>query len=234
MSLDDDDTGRTLDEREEARQRAAVAALRALDDVTAPGALRRDVTEAVARATAPHARRRRAWRLPRAGALAGASALLAVLVVAIVLTGGGDGGGGGATPSVTDVARVALRPAAAPAPVARPGGELLTASAGPIAFPTWTRAGWHAVGERTDTIGGHELRTVFYADGSGRRIGYAIADAALPVVGGRLVERHGARLRVLASGGTRVVTWRRDGRTCILAGRDVATGRLLTLAAYAA
>jgi hypothetical protein len=111
---------------------------------------------------------------------------------------------------------------------------LLRAQAGSIAFPTWTRAGWQAVGARTDTVGGHELRTVFYADAAGRRIGYAIADASLPVSGGQVLTVRGARLRVLDRGATSVVTWRRDGRTCILAGRGVPVRRLLTLASYAA
>ncbi|HEX7289820.1 MAG TPA: hypothetical protein VF250_01725, partial [Conexibacter sp.] len=61
-----------------------------------------------------------------------------------------------------------------------------------------------------------------------------IADASLPVAGGELVTRRGARLRVLARGQTAIVTWRRAGRTCILAGRGVPLERLLTLASYAA
>jgi hypothetical protein len=144
------------------------------------------------------------------------------------------GGGGTAAPSARVAATVALRQPTAPAPAASGGGETLAAHAGPIAFPTWTRVGWHAVGARTDTVAGHELRTVFYADTTGRRIGYAIADAQLPVAGGQLVVRRGAQLRVLDRGATSVVTWRRDGRTCVLAGRGVPVERLLTLASYAA
>ena len=132
------------------------------------------------------------------------------------------------------VAPIALRAATAPAPATRPGGELLAARVGPIAFPAWTRAGWRAVGARSDTVSGHALRTVFYADAAGQRIGYVIADARLPVAGGQLVTRRGVQLRVLARGATSVVTWRRDGRTCILAGRGVPVGWLLTLASYAA
>ncbi|HEX4807032.1 MAG TPA: hypothetical protein VFU94_14130, partial [Conexibacter sp.] len=165
---------------------------------------------------------------------AGVAAAAAVAVVLALVLGGGGAGGGPSSPSVRDVAGVALRAVAAPAPAARPGGELLRAHAGPIAFPSWSRVGWHAVGARVDTIAGHELRTVFYADAAGRRIGYAIADAPLPVSGGELVTWRGARLRVLDRGATSVVTWRRDGRTCILAGRGVPVGHLLTLASYAA
>jgi hypothetical protein len=208
--------------------------LRALDEVVAPDRLRRAVAEAVADAQRAQARHGRRLRLGLGGALAAAGAAAALLLVLLAIVGGGGGTGGTAIPTAREVAQVALRPVAAPAPAARPGGELLRAHAGPIAFPTWTHAGWRAVGARSDTLGGHRLQTVFYADAAGRRIGYAIADARLPVHGGRLVMRRGAQLRVLDRGATAVVTWRRDGRTCVLAGRGVAVGRLLTLASYAA
>jgi len=210
-------------------------ALRALDDVTAPDRLRRAVEERVA--SAQRSRTRRGGRLlPRqrfGGVLALAGALAVVLVVLGALAGSilTDETG---SPSVRAVAPVALRAPTAPAPTAIAGSDLLAAKAGPIAFPTWTRAGWRAIGARSDTIRGHDVRTVFYVDGAGRRIGYAIADAQLSVVGGRRVTRSGAQLRVLAHGATVIVTWRRAGRTCILAGRGVPVERLLTLASYAA
>ena len=214
------------------------AALRALDDVVAPDRLRLAVAEQVAEAQRRAARARRLPELPRLrlrGALAAAGAAAAVLIVALVLAlGGGGNGGGGSAPGVRDVAAVALRPALAAAPAARPGGELLAAHAGPIAFPTWRRAGWHAIGARSDRLDGATVRTVLYADGAGRRIGYAIADGALPVSGGQLVTRQGTPLRVLDRGATSVVTWRRDGRTCVLAGHGVPVQRLLTLASYEA
>jgi hypothetical protein len=203
---------------------------RRLDAVTAPAALHGAVEEAVAAAGRARARRGPS-RIRLAPALAAVGALVVALLAVVLVTGGDDG----PAPSVRQVAHVALGPAAEPAPAAAPGGELLTASAGPIAFPTWTRAGWHAVGERTDEIGGYELRTVFYADDLGRRIGYTIADATLPAAGGRVLDWEGARIRVLdPRDGARVVTWERDGRTCILAARDVGVGKLVTLAGYAA
>jgi hypothetical protein len=208
------------------------AALRALDVVVAPDRLRLAIAEQVAGARRAQTRERRPWgRL--GGVLVAAGAVAAVLVVLGPLAGRVLDGGG-STPSVRTVASVALRVPTAPAPAARPGSELLAAQAGPIAFPTWTRVGWHAVGARRDTIRGHDVHTVFYANAAGRRIGYAIADTRLPVAGGQLVTRRGAHLRVLERGSTAIVTWRRDGRTCILAGRDVPVERLLTLAGYAA
>lgn len=213
-------------------------ALAALDDVVAPDRLRMAVAEMADEARRAPEWRRRAPQLLRRGALRFAVAAAVPLVMVLVLAFAAqrilDQGGAPSPPSARDVAAVALRPAAAPAPAALPGGELLRAHAGPIAFPTWARNGWHAVGARTDTVGGHELRTVVYADAAGRRIGYAIADALLPVSGGEQVTVRGARLRVLDRGATSVVTWRRDGRTCVLAGRGVPVGRLLTLASYAA
>ena len=216
---------------------APAALLRALDDIVAPDRLRMAVAEAVADAERAQAPRRSSWLLRR-GALHFARAVAVPLVIVIVLAFAAQRiiapNGGTATPSARDAATVALRQPTTPAPAVTGGGETLAAHAGPIAFPTWTRAGWHAVGARTDTVAGHELRTVFYADAAGQRIGYAIADAQLPVAGGQLVVRRGARLRVLDRGATSVVTWRRDGRTCVLAGRGVPVGRLLTLASYAA
>jgi hypothetical protein len=210
------------------------AALRALDEVRAPDALRLAVADAVAAAERRHAARRRP--LARLGALrppafaaAGMALAVAIALVVVIVSTSGTG-----APTVQQVADVALRPPVAAAPAARPGGELLTAHVDAIVYPTWARVGWHAVGMRTDTVGGHALRTVFYADAQGRRIGYAIADAALPVDGGRVVVRRGAQLRVLTRGGAEVVTWRRDGHTCILAGRGVDVARLVQLASYAA
>jgi len=209
------------------------AALRALDDVVAPDRLRLAVGAAVADAERLRRRARGPLRSRFGGALAFGGAVAAVFIVLGVFAGQLLKEGN-ATPAVRDVAPVALRAPTAPAPAARPGGELLAAQAGPIAFPTWTRVGWHAVGARDDTVRGHAVRTVFYADAAGRRIGYAIADAQLPVAGGHVVTRRGARLRVLARGATAIVTWRRDGRTCVLAAHGVPVERLLTLASYAA
>lgn len=213
------------------------AALRALDDVHAPDALRLAVAEAVATAERRHTARRRrplarigAMR-PPAFAAAGMALAAAIAVLVVILSTSGTGTG---TPTVQQVAGVALRPPVAAPPAVRPGGELLAAHVGAIVFPTWTNAGWHVVGMRADTVSGHALRTVFYADAQGRRIGYAIADAALPVHGGRTVVRRGAQLRVLVRGGSEVVTWRRYGHTCILAGRGVDVARLVRLASYAA
>lgn len=225
-------------------------ALRGLD-VAAPDTLRLAVEREVAAAGERDAARS-GWRLPivlrrdreirdgasrtgsrRLGArpLALAAGALAALALVLVFALSGPGGAG---PTVQEASRVALLPASAPAPATRPGGDMLDASVDGIAYPTWTRVGWHVVGERSDTLAGHRVHTVLYADGQGGRVGYAIAAGdALPVEGGRIVVLRGAQLRLLAVGGATVVTWRRDGHTCILASRGVAPERLLTLASYA-
>ena len=75
------------------------------------------------------------------------------------------------------------------------------------------------------------MTSVVYANDAGRRVGYAIASGdALPVSGGRTV----GRFRVLRVGGADVVTWKRDGRTCILASRDIGPDVMLRLAAQEA
>jgi hypothetical protein len=102
-----------------------------------------------------------------------------------------------------------------------------------IPYPTWTRIGLHAVGERSDVLSGHAIHTVVYAGASGARVGYAIASGeALPLPAGRVVRRHGVPIRVLRVDGAAVVTWRADGHTCILASRGEAPARLVRLVSY--
>jgi hypothetical protein len=210
------------------RQRSAVAALRALD-VPAPDALR----ERIATAAAPERTRPRVrWRLPalRPLVLAGGGlAAAAAVTLALVLSSGGT-----AAPTVAQAAPIAWRAATAGAPAVRPGGRELAAATGGITYPTWSWIGWHATGQRTDALGGgRTARTVFYADGSGMRIGYTIVDGrTLPVSGGRLVAARGSHVRLLEVGGSYVVTWERDGHTCIVSGRGVAPARLAALASY--
>jgi hypothetical protein len=207
------------------------AELAALDAVQAPDSLRHAVQVAVRDAARAPARRglRLPLARPRAFVLAGGSLAALVVVLALVL-----GGGGGATgPTVADAARAALGPATAPAPPARPGGHLLTASLDGIVYPTWTRSGWRAVGERNDTLAGRHVRTVLYTAANGARVGYAIAAGdALPLPGGRVVRRRGVAIRVLAIDGANVVTWRRDGHTCVLAARGVDAASLVRFASY--
>jgi hypothetical protein len=205
----------------------------AIEQVRAPDALRAAVVAQVEQARRREAsRRRRRFALPRPRVLlpAGTAALAAVaaaLVLALSV------GGGGGAPSVAQAAPVALRVATAPAPASRPGGRALAAAVEGISFPRWEQLGWRATGQRYDRVGGHQVRTVFYTDARGHRLGYAIAAGdALPVSGGHVVRVGGTELHVLRLRGAHVVTWRRDGHTCIVAARDVAPTLLVGLATY--
>ena len=50
--------------------------------------------------------------------------------------------------------------------------------------------------------------------------------------GARRVRRGALPLAVLRHGGAAVVTWRRDGHTCVLASRQASAERLVRLAAW--
>jgi hypothetical protein len=212
------------------RQRCAVDALRALD-ARAPDSLREAIVTAVADAERK-AQRRLRWRLPAVRPLTlasgGLAAAAAVTVLAVVLIGGGS-----EAPTVQQAAPIALRAPTGPPPRTLPGGREIAAEVDGIDFPTWSWLGWEPTGQRTDTIEGHKALTVFYENGAGRQIGYTILDGdALPVSGGKTVTARGERLRLLRLGKAYVVTWRRNGHTCILATRTLNPVRLATLASW--
>lgn len=222
-------------EIEPERVAAIVAAIRDVS-VPAPERLRRTVEEAVAQAERrPRGSRGRGFRAParsrwRVPALAGAAlgALALVLVIGTVLLV--SDGGSPAPPTAREAAAVALRPATSAAP-ANAGYEALDASIGGTRFPDWSEGsagGWRASGARTDQVAGRDVRTVFYENDRGARIGYAIAAApALPAAGGRVVNRGGVPMRIYDLDGATAVVWLRNGQTCIVAGRGVAAETLL-------
>jgi hypothetical protein len=111
----------------------------------------------------------------------------------------------------------------------------LDASVDGISFPYWEeRFGWRASGERVDSLDGRTIRTVFYSDRQGRRIGYAIV-AGTPAPGistGAVHWHHGTRYKLTHEHGAPVVTWFRDGRLCIVSGREVDAKTLLALASW--
>ncbi|MDX6689791.1 MAG: hypothetical protein QOG15_1248, partial [Solirubrobacteraceae bacterium] len=87
-----------------------------------------------------------------------------------------------------------------------------------------------------DRARGREIVTVAYAGRRGTRIGYAIV--AAPVVGvpdtARMATYRGTRFALLREGGANVVTWRRAGRTCVLASRSASHGWLMRVASWGA
>jgi hypothetical protein len=214
-----------------------VELVRAADE-QAPETLHRAVSSLIA-AHAPRGGRRSlsAWpagagrpatRLRIGGALVAAAAILVAIIA-------GTTGGGASRLNIRQASALTLRQATSPAPPERAShrGQLALAVDG-VSFPYWEdRFGWRSTGARNDRIAGQAVTTVFYADGHGHRIGYAIlAGAPLRVSGGHVVWRGQARYRMSYANGAPMVTWLRDGHMCVLSGRGVSGDTLLRLASW--
>jgi hypothetical protein len=205
------------------RQRLAVAAIRSTD-LAAPASLRERIEVERERARAP-ARRR---RLALGGALAGAAAA-AVLALLLILP---DGAG---APTVVEASELAGRPSTEPPPGSG-GPDLLAVRAFGLPMPDWAeKFGWEATGLRPDEIDGRDAVTVFY-EKEGRRIAYTVisGDPLDPPDGAASAAREGTSLRYIDDRGRVIVTWEREGFTCVLSGGGVAPGVLLDLAGWRA
>jgi hypothetical protein len=205
-----------------AEQERAVTLLRGLDE-PAPASLRARVDE-LSGASAP--RRSPRWR--RAFVLPGATAIAAAAAAVVILVSGGS-----AAPTVPAAARFALASATLPSPAVKPSDseELMLQGAG-IPFPAYgAKQGWTTDGARVDTVDGRKITTVFYRGRDGSRVGYAITDGS-PLSGahGATVSRYGARFTLQGAAGARLITWVRNGHTCVIAGRNVSYATLLALA----
>lgn len=207
--------------------------VRAIDE-PAPAALTRNVEELVAAQASRRERKRlparvQLLRAPRV-ALGAAFALALALVLAFTL------GGSGGAPTLRGAVALTTLPAteAAPAQSAAHRGQLTVAVAG-VAFPYWEDSlRWRATGARHDRLDGSPSTTVFYSSPRGGTVGYAIigGDAAGIVPRTHAVWRGGERYHLLALDGMHVVTWLRDGRACVLAGRGASYSTLLRLASW--
>lgn len=219
-------------EDQAAAERGRLLVAEAAGGVSAPLTLQTRVAEHVAAAKAREAggasaaRRpspRARLRLPALGAIA-AAGLAAVLAAVLVVGGGG--------PSVTDAAQAAV--VDGPPPAAR--GEVLAAAQDGVDFPNWEGIGWRAQGAGDAEAGGRDLRTVSYrSTKTGAVVQYSIVagDRLDDPDGARTIERDGTTYRLLTDDGRRVVTWTRDGRTCIVAGpTTVADEKYLELATW--
>lgn len=155
------------------------------------------------RLAAPPRRRR-----PLVGRLALTGAAAAVLAAFVLLVTGGG-------PTVEEVAQASLKAPTRPA------------SAG---LAEWgTERGWTPVGERVDRVQGRRAVTAIYRRG-GRGVHYAVLDGSpVDVPDGRRVDLRGREYTVLRDGATAIVTWRRDGRTCVLASKMVGADDLVAL-----
>jgi hypothetical protein len=170
---------------------------------------------------APPVRRPRLW----APALAAVAAGVALAVLVVVLTSAGD-------PSARAFASISTRPATQPTPAS--DGALLAREHDGVAFPDWSREfGWFAEGGRTDTIEGRGSETVFYMH-HGHRIAYTvIAGEPLEPPDGAVPFRfRGVTLVQFRDGPRDVVTFERDGRTCVLEGEVINPDTLVKLAAW--
>jgi len=203
------------------RQRAGAAALRSVD-LVAPAELRARVARA--RASARPSRRR---RLTIAGPFAAAAAA-AALVAILVLPSGAD------SPTVPTVASLYQRVPAEAVGVDPSNAKLLSAEVEGVPFPNWRgEFGWLASGTRTDRIGDRATRTVFYRHAD-KRIAYTIVtgDGIRAPDGSKTARLNGVSLHSFDSGNRRVVSWWRDGRTCVLSASGVGEHELLTLASW--
>jgi hypothetical protein len=204
------------------RQRAGMAALRDLR-VSSPPALRARIEARRSSPRRPRVRRR--WAI--GGALAGAAA--AVALVAVVLLQSGQ-----SSPTVVEASRLSAYPATGQVAADPADAKLLAANVEGVAFPSWTKEfGWREAGTRTDGLGDRDARTVFY-ENAGRRVAYTIVSGqGIPApVGARATTANGVHLHTLADDGRRVVTWWRDGRTCVLSSADVGDRELVKLASW--
>jgi hypothetical protein len=203
------------------RQRSAAGALRGLDLSAGPG-LRASIN---AQAAVP-ARSRRRRRVAIAGALAGAVTAVALAAVLIVPSA--------ESPTVVEAARLSDGPTTGSVAVDPQNGRLLAADVEGVPFPNWSHEfGWREDGTRTDRLDGRSARTVFY-ERDGKRVAYTIVSGkGIPAPGGSSpATRNGVQLHSLADGGRRVVTWWRDGRTCVLSSADVGDPELIKLASW--
>jgi hypothetical protein len=181
-------------------------------------------------ASRPSQRARARRRVAYGGSIAAVLAAV-VLALVLVLPGGTPG-----APSVSQAAGLAiLEPAGvAPRPDETTPERLETTIEG-LYFPNWaSRLHWHAIGQRTDHINGRVAVTVWYAWGE-KRVAYTIVGApALKAPAAEVWNHAGVEYRTLKLNGRTVVTWRRNGHTCVLSAKGVSADDLRQLAAWRA
>jgi anti-sigma factor RsiW len=206
-----------------ARQGIALEALRGTADIGAPARLRAEVERRRGPSRVVRPKRR---RIVIVQSIAAAAAVALALI--LVLPSGFSGG-----PSVADAAALAQKPPTEPAPEGVPGAPaLLREEVDDVPFPNYAaKFGWKPVGAREDDPSGRDATTVHYGKGV-RTIQYTIVsgDALDPPSDARSTTRGGVEYRSYRDDGRTVVTWERDGHTCVLSGNAVRPAELLELA----
>jgi hypothetical protein len=205
------------------RQRAGVAALRGLD-LIAPGGLRGRIESERSRPLGPVRRR----HLALGGALAATAAAIVLAVVLIAPSGSGG-------PTVVQAAELSGLPATQTSvPVNPVNPKLLDAQVDGVPFPNLhAEFVWQEAGSRADDLDGRSTRTVFY-ERAGERVGYTIVSGE-PIetpAGARTTVQNGVRLNTVTEGGQAIVTWLREGRTCVVSGEGVSAKDLREVASW--
>ncbi|MFL5888462.1 MAG: hypothetical protein ACJ76M_05185 [Solirubrobacteraceae bacterium] len=205
------------------QQRSGLAAITtAVESVSAPLALRSRI-EGMQRAETAPRRRRQGWGwLPGFGLAATA---LAAVAIVVAFSGG---------PATAEVLAAATRPPVAAVQLDPAQPALLKDQVDGVHFPNYeAKFGWEAEGTRNDDIGGRDTGTVFYRR-EGRRIAYSIVsgDQLAWPPGSDRTEVDGIKMRTFTEDGRTTVTWRRNGRTCVLSATNVPVDQLLELAAW--
>ncbi len=225
----EDDTPLNDEELALAKEGEALIAA-AVADTRAPQSLREAIERDRARAQArPKAS---FWRrhMRALAATATGTAALAGLFVALQTASET------AAPSLAAVEATSRLDPTQPAPPSSGGDPpVLAARVGAISFPDWReKFGWTAVGARRDEVSGRTVKTVFYRNPDGARLGYSIV-AGEPLrehPPGREVNREGNTYHVAHVGKSTLVTWTQQGHTCtFVASSTVSVARLVDLAA---
>jgi hypothetical protein len=198
----------------------------------APDRLVRRILEMDAEAAAPRTALRDRLVLPRLRPAMVAVTAALVLAVSLTLTLllGGPGG-----PVVVRAAELSLRPATEATPAQNPNRpELLQRSFAGVGFPAWSKEfNWRADGARSDEIDGRETQTVFYRH-THHRIGYTViaGPTVAPPHDAERLNVRGVELHRFRLGRQDVVTFVRNGRTCVLSGDVHQAETLVKLAAW--
>lgn len=218
-----------------AAQRRALAAIDEAAGEQAPPALRARL-ELLRGPGRSRAGVRPRFRVPSFGLArvipAGAAAAAAVVAALVITLGGGV-----SAPTVAQASVLATRPAVAPAPGhTEHAFTLAGVKAAGLPYPYWDDSfGFRAVGVRRDNLNGRPATTVFYQRRS-QRIAYTIVSGAALRAGAPAHGSvwNGVSVRTLEAHGMRVVTWLRDGHSCVLSGRHVPFAVLISLASWKA
>jgi hypothetical protein len=157
-------------------------------------------------------------RLSARPALAGAVALaMAIAAIAVLSLNGPNG------VSTMDAALLSPLPAEHATPARSFAG---------VSYPDWSSAfGWRKQGQRTDELGGRRTTTAFYRH-THHRIGYTVISGRPidPPDGADVVTVNGVELHRFRLGEQDVVTFVRNGHTCVLSGKVHRASTLVKLA----